>query len=324
MTKDIKYFGIDISKDVIDVFDNNANYHQFKNTISGFKKLSKLLDSSTVCVMEATGYYHIRLAYFLLEYGYGVSVVNPLKIKRFIQMGLSKIKTDKSDAKMIQLYGCECSPKLWKGQSKMQQVSLQISRLLSVYSKQSTQLKNKIHGEEVLGNPSKVVLYSLNKQLKSLEKEIKTLEEALEKNVKTEYQESLTLLKSIPGIGSKTALMLLVFTDGFNRFESSKELCSYAGITPVIRQSGTSVKGRPKISKMGNPKLRNLLFMCSFNACKYNKACKALFDRIVAKGKSKKLALIAVCNKLLKQAFAIVKSGVPYDNQYRSTLAINN
>lgn len=324
MTKDIKYFGIDISKDVFDVCDNSANYYQFNNSVSGFKKLLKLLDSTTICVMEATGYYHIRLAYFLLESGNGVSVVNPLKIKRFIQMELSKIKTDKSDAKMIQLYGQERSPNLWAGQSKTQQDSLQISRLLSIYTKQSTQLKNKIHGEEVLGNVSKAVVRSLNRQLKSLKKEIKSLEEALEKNVKIEYQESLTLLKSIPGIGNKTALMLLVFTDGFHRFESSKELCSYAGITPIIRKSGSSVHGRPRISKMGNPKLRNLLFMCSFNACKYNKACKALFDRIVAKGKSKKLALIAVCNKLLKQAFAIVKNGVPYDNEYRSKLTINN
>lgn len=115
--------------------------------------------------------------------------------------------------------------------------------------------------------------------------------------------------------------MLLVFTDGFHRFESSRELCSYAGITPVIKQSGSSVNGRPRMSKMGNPKLRNLLFMCSFNACKYNQACKALFDRIVAKGKSKKLALIAVCNKLLKQAFAIVKKGLPYDENFVSKLA---
>ncbi len=142
-------------------------------------------------------------------------------------------------------------------------------------------------------------------------------------NVKEEYRESLTLLKSIPGIGNKTSLMLLVFTDGFGRFQSAKELCSYAGLTPIIRQSGTSVKGRPRISKMGNPKLRNLLFMCSFNACKYNSACKALYDRIVAKGKSKKLALIAVCNKLLKQAFSIVKNGIPYNGEYKSTLVIN-
>lgn len=321
MNKDIKYFGIDISKDFFDVCDNTHRYYQFKNTDSGFKKLVKLLDSNSVCVMEATGYYHIRLSYFLLEYGYKVSVVNPLKIKRYIQMELSKIKTDKSDAKKIQLYGQEREPTLWFGQSKTQQESLQLSRLLNIYIKQSTQIKNKLHGETVLGSPSKLVIKSLKRQLKSLEKEIETLELKLVENVKSEYQESLTLLKSIPGIGEKTALMLLVFTDGFHRFESSKELCSYAGITPVIRQSGSSVKGRPRMSKMGNPKLRNLLFMCSFNACKYNKACKALFDRIVAKGKSKKLALIAVCNKLLKQAFSIVKNRVPYCNEYRSTLA---
>jgi len=323
MTKDIKYFGIDISKDVFDVCDNSFNYYQFKNSISGFKKLVKLLDSNSVCVMEATGYYHSRLAYFLLEKGLGVCVVNPLKIKRYIQMDLSKIKTDKSDSKMIQLYGKDRQPKLWTGQSKTQQESLQLSRMLSVYTKQKTQLKNKIHGEEVLGTPSKVVLSSIKRSLKQLKKEMDVLEKALDKNVKKEYQDSLTLLKSIPGIGDKTALMLLVFTDGFQRFESSKELCSYAGITPIIRQSGSSVKGRPRISKMGNPKLRNLLFMCSFNACKYNRACKAIFDRIVAKGKSKKLALIAVCNKLLKQAFSIVKNGVPYNEDYRSTLTIN-
>ncbi len=109
-------------------------------------------------------------------------------------------------------------------------------------------------------------------------------------------------LKTIPGLGQKTATILLVLTDGFNRFENAKELCSYVGLTPKIRGSGSSVKGRSKISKIGNSKLQNLLFMRSFNACKYSWACKALYDRIVAKVKSKKLALIAVCNKLLKQA----------------------
>ena len=321
MTKDRNYFGIEISKDIIDVCDDNGNHYQFKNSLSGFKKLHKLIDLTTVCVMEATGYYHVKLAYYLLEQNHKVSIVNPLKIKRYIQMQLSKIKTDKSDSKMIQAYGVACNPSLWLGQSKTQQNSLQLSPLLSIYVKQTTQLKNKIHGEEVLGFPSKDVVRSLNRQLKNLKKEIEVLEEKLLKNVKSEYQESLRLLKTIPGIGDKTALMLLVCTDGFQRFTSSRELCSYAGITPIIRQSGTSINARPRISKMGNPKLRNLLFMCSFNACKYNKPCKALFDRIVAKGKSKKLALIAVCNKLLKQAFSIVKNGIPYDNEYRSTLA---
>jgi transposase len=107
---------------------------------------------------------------------------------------------------------------------------------------------------------------------------------------------------------------------GHNQFKTASQLCSYVGITPTIRQSGSSVRGRSRISKIRNNKLRNLLFLCSFSACKHNKACREIYERIVNKGKSKKLALIAVSNKLLKQAFAIAKSGHPYDETFVSVL----
>jgi transposase len=141
----------------------------------------------------------------------------------------------------------------------------------------------------VLGSPSKVVVSSLKRSLKQLGKEMKTLEDRLLVLVKQEHQDLFTRLKTIPGIGPKTAIMLVVLTGGFERFSSASELCSYAGLTPVIRQSGNSVKGRPRITKIAHQKLRNLLFMRSFNSCKYNKACRALYERIVAKGKNKKL-----------------------------------
>ena len=323
MNKDIKYFGIDISHLVFDVTDSDGNYYQFKNSLIGFKKFMKLLDFNSHCVMEATGYYHYQLAYYLQENSVVLSVENPLSVKRFIQMKLSKIKTDKSDSKLICKYAKQVDLKLWKGNSKHQLECLQMTRLLSVYTKQSTMLKNKLHGEAVLGHPSKLVVTSLKRSLRQLKKEIDTIEEKLLLLVNEVHKDVLTRLKSIPGIGKKTSLMLVVLTDGFDRFKSGSELCSYAGLTPIIRQSRSSVNGRARISKIGNQKLRNLLFMCSFNACKYNKACKAIYDRIVAKGKSKKLALIAVCNKLLKQAFAIAKSGLIYDDTYRSTLVKN-
>jgi len=152
-------------------------------------------------------------------------------------------------------------------------------------------LKNKLHGEAVLGQPSKVVVSSLKRSLRQLDKEMKNLEDKLLVLVKQSHQDLLTRLETIPGIGGKIAIMLVVLTGGFERFSSGSELCSYAGLTPVIRQSGSSVNGRSRISKIGNQKLRNLLFMCSFNACKYNKACRELYERIVAKGKSEKLAL---------------------------------
>jgi len=323
MNKYIKYFGIDISHLVFDVTDSDGNYYQFKNSLIGFKKFMKLLDFNSHCVMEATGYYHYQLAYYLQENSVVLSVENSLSVKRFIQMKLSKIKTDKSDSKLICEYAKQVDLKLWQGNSKHQLECLQMTRLLSVYTKQSTMLKNKLHGEAVLGQPSKLVVTSLKRSLRQLKKEIDTIEETLLLLVNEVHKDVLTRLKSIPGIGKKTSLMLVVLTDGFDRFKSGSELCSYAGLTPIIRQSGSSVNGRARISKIGNQKLRNLLFMCSFNACKYNKACKAIYDRIVAKGKRKKLALIAVCNKLLKQAFAIAKSGLIYDDTYRSTLVKN-
>jgi transposase len=103
------------------------------------------------------------------------------------------------------------------------------------------------------------------------------------------HKDVLTRLKSIPGIGKKTPLMLVVLTDGFDRFKSGCEFCSSVGLTSIIRQSGSRVNGHPRISTIGNQKLRNLLFMCSFNACSYNKGCKAIYDSIFAKGKRKKL-----------------------------------
>ena len=160
MNKDIKYFGIDISHLVFDVTDSDGVYHQFKNNTSGFKKFVKFLDDNSHCVMEATGYYHYQLVYYLLEYGVKVSVENPLAVKRFIQMKLSKIKTDKSNSKLICAYVKQVNLKLWQGNSKHQIASLQMTRLLSILTKQSTMFKNKLHGEAVLRNPCKVVVSS--------------------------------------------------------------------------------------------------------------------------------------------------------------------
>lgn len=318
MSKDKTIFGIDISKDTFDVMDCSGKHNQFENNQKGFCSFLKLLNNDCHCVMEATGYYHYQLAHYLVEQKILVSVENPLSIKRFIQMKLSRIKTDKSDAKMICLYGQERELEPWVGYTKNQMECFQMMRLLETYTKQSTAYKNKLQAEQTLGNPSKVVVGSLKRSLKNLQKESEKTEEVLLKLIKEDHQEMLSLLESISGIGRKTAMLLLVITDGFTRFESSGQLCSFCGLTPSIRQSGTSVKGRSRITKIGNAKLRNLLFMCSFTACKHNKACKAIYDRIVNQGKSKKLALIAVCNKLLKQAFAIAKSGVEYNPNYRS------
>lgn len=320
MNKGNEIYGIDISKKVFDVYSNRQGHTQFKNNEQGFNSLLNHLGKSALVVMEATGYYHYRLAQYLNKQGVLVSVVNPLSVKRFIQMKLAKVKTDKSDAKAICEYGQMNEVPLYSALTDVQAECLQLFRLLDNYLKHRTATKNKLKGEESLGKPSRVVYSSLKRNEKHLNKEISQIESRLLELVKQEQQEQLTLLKGIPGMGVKTALFLIVLTDGFNKFDNARQLCSYVGITPTIRQSGSSVRGKSRISKVGNRKLRNLLFLCAFSACKHNKACRELYERIVAKGKSKKLALIAVSNKLLKQAFAIAKSRLPYDENFVSKL----
>lgn len=320
MDKYTEIYGVDISKDVFDYYGSNRGYGQCINAEKGFISFLKLLPKGSLVVMEATGYYHYLLAKFLYEKGMLVSVVNPLSVKRFIQMKLSKVKTDKSDSRAICEYGMSQDVPLYSAPERVQSECFQLYSLLSIYLKKLTATKNKKKGEEVLGVPSIYVYDSLNRDLDHLSKEISGIETRLLELVKQERQEQLTLITSIPGIGVKTALFLIIITDGFSKFERASQLCSYAGLTPTIKHSGSSVRGRSRISKIGNKRLRNLLFLCSFSACTQNKACQGIYDRLVAKGKSKKLALIAVSNKLLKQSFAIAKSGLPYDENYVSKL----
>ena len=192
MNKDIKYFGIDISYLVFHVTDSDGNYYQFKNKVSGFKAFRKLLNSESHCVMEATGYYHYRLAQFLYKNGVIVSVVNPLSIKRFIQMKLAKVKTDKSDAQAICEYALINEVPLYNALTDTQSECLQLFRLLDTYLKQRTATKNKIHGEAVLGIPSKFVYRSLIRNKKQLNKEMAAIESKILSLVKVDQQEQLT------------------------------------------------------------------------------------------------------------------------------------
>ncbi|MEQ8361064.1 MAG: IS110 family transposase [Cytophagales bacterium] len=313
------YYGIDISKDVFDVMDQDGRHMQFANTVKGFKLFLNEIDPQGCFVMEATGVYHVRLADFLYEQKAFVSVVNPLVIKRFIQMNLRRIKTDKADAEMISKYGQSVALKPYKPAPVYVKESRILTDNIDLLIKNRTMLKNRLHALEHKSDKLRAVLIApLKKTIRDLTVQITRLESELLKLVQEAEGDLLSRLQSIPGVGKSTAMFMIVLSEGFKKFESAKQFTCYVGLSPVEKRSGSSVRGKGSISKQGNGKLRNLLFMCSFNACKSNHACKALYERIVAKGKSKKLALIAVANKLIKQAFAIAKSGLVYDPEYRS------
>ena len=304
----MNYIGIDISKASFDVAFPTAKAYKLKkytNNAAGFAKLLDHLEDDCCCVMEATGPYYMRLATFLHEQQIAVAVVNPLVIKRFSQMRLLRAKTDQADAKLIASYGQCQQPGLWTPPlwfiSELQQESTVLEGLI----KQRTALKNQQEAFGALPHVSQQALDSLDELLKALNEQIKLLEKSMARKTKAHGNQQLECLTSIPGIGQKTAIHLFIITQGFTRFETSKQLSAYIGISPRIYESGTSVKGRPKISKLGMSRFRAILYMCTWSAVKYNKACREFYERLLAKGKAKNLALIAVANKLVKQAFAI-------------------
>jgi transposase len=179
MNKDKKIFGVDISKDFFDVVDQSGNHDQYGNDAQGFSKFKKALPSNALVLMEATGYYHYLLAQYLSKNGIDCAVINPLSIKRFIQMKLSKVKTDKADAKAICEYAMANEVVLYNPADAVQAECLQMFRMIHIYKKQLTAIKNKLHGEAILGRPSKSVYHSLNRTKKHLESELKILEEQL-------------------------------------------------------------------------------------------------------------------------------------------------
>jgi transposase len=316
----MNYIGIDISKSSFDVAIEKANgYHHYKfsNDLIGFKELLKVIHAEDGwCVMEASGPYYLKLAWFLQEQKVPVSVVNPLVIKRFCQMRMNRTKTDKQDAAMIAAYGKSEKPGAWEGENAYILELKQMQTYTDLLVKTRTGFLNQL--EALNQNPfiSAEVKRGLVKMIKQTEKQMEDIENKMCAVIKEQQGEMFEQVKSIPGIVRKTALLLIVMSGGFTKFENAKQLSSYVGLSPRIYESGTSVKGKARICKMGMSRVRATLYVCSWSAIGCNKACKDLYERLVSKGKSKRLALIAVANKLLKQVFAVATQGTMYNENY--------
>jgi transposase len=267
-------------------------------------------------VLEATGTYYLALAYHLHEQGGQVAVINPLVVKRFIQMHLGKGKTDRKDAQWLLRYGQQQAVKPWQPAETVLVECRQLAQVTEQLLKQKTMVANSLEALQHQPIISPLAQQRLQQTWQLLDDQVRALEAELLALLDQRFTQEMTLLCSIPGIGRKMAGMLLLFAGGFTQLDNYRQLIAKAGLSPREHTSGTSVRGKTRITKMGGGVLRSKLFVCIFSAKRSNAACKALYERLVAKGKNGKLALIAVCNKLLKQALAIIKSGVPYQADF--------
>ena len=266
--------GIDVSKKTLDVAwcKDDKNIHiKVSNNEAGFNEIIKLAPKGSHFIMEATGAYYLRLAYFLFSHKLDVSVVNPLTIKRFGQMKLRRAKTDKADAFLIAEFGVSQAPALWLAPDLKILEMQQLWALSDTLVKQKTALTNQLEAFSKSPSVCKMAVVSIKEVTALLDKDLRNIEKEME----------MEILRSIPGIGEKSAKAMIIVSKGFKEFDNGRALCSFIGITPRIAQSGTSLNSRGKITKIGQGKMRSLLYMCALTAIKNNSGCKQMYERLV-------------------------------------------
>jgi transposase len=316
-----KIIGIDISKQVFDVsfFEGNLCKHKvLSNQLLGFEKLMTFIEKEDIVVMEASGTYYLPLAEYLYSQGIHVVVENPLSIKRYAQSRLKRAKTDKADSKVIAEYGKKNLDELslWNPESKTCIRIRQMHTRIQMIQKQTSQTYNQLEAFRSSGFLDEKLEIEMNNSIEQLRLGKEMLESEIEKLALEEFGETIECLTSIPGIGMKTAIMLIVITDNFKKFEHHKQLIAFVGFSPRIYESGSSVRGKSSICKMGKSQIRKLLYLCSWSAKRWNKKCREMYERLIKNGKAERVAKIALANKLLKQAFAIGKNKVKYREDF--------
>lgn len=296
----------------------------FENTKKGFTALvlwaGKLtVDSCQVrYVMEATGVYHESLAYFLDENGHEVAIVLPNKISNYFRTLEVKTITDKTAADAIALFGLEKKLNLWKKPKPIFKKIRQLTREREQLIQSRTISKNQLHAEQSEAEPGKKTIERLKKQIAFFNKQEKEIKEELEMLQRSEERvnESIKRISSITGVGKLTAATVLAETNGFELIGNKRQLSSYAGLDIREKQSGTSVKGKPRISKKGNKYLRKAMHMPALTAIRHDDRFKAIYARLVSKHGIKMKAAVAVQRKLLEMIYTIYKTGVLYDKNY--------
>lgn len=299
-------------------------HKSFPNTSKGFVALlewiKKLTNEAVEVgyVMEATGVYHESLAYLLHQQNRKVSIVLPNKISNYFRTLDVKTVTDKTASEAIARFGLERKLDNWKPPSPTFKKLRQLTRERDQLVQTRTAAKNQLHAEQTEAEPNKSSVARVRKQIAFLDKqeqEIKTEIAALV-NVDESVKKKIKRITSITGVGLLTAATVLAETNGFELIRNKKQLTSYAGLDIKEKQSGTSVKGKPRISKKGNKYLRKAMHLPALAAIRSDERFKAIFARLVSKHGIKMKAAVAVQRKLLELIYIVYKTENLYDKEY--------
>jgi transposase len=291
----------------------------FQQSEDGFTAFREQLDATgvapnaTLVVMEATWNYWVALAIALHQAHYVVSVINPSQVALFARSLPRRGKTDALDAQLLLRFAAERQPAAW---SPPEQVYHELRQRLVVRDgllHMRTQAKNQRHALEQWPVQIASALEALDTVIAELDAQLASLEREIAEVLRDgAWASSATVLLSAPGIGLVTTAWLLVGTLNFTIAQSPEQLTAYAGLAPLERQSGTSLRGRAQIGHAGNGRLRTALYMATLAAARYNPSLRAFYQRLRAAGKPMKVARCATARKLLHLAWAMVKKQEPY------------
>jgi len=296
----------------------------FANDSKGFSCLllwlKNLIDPSLPIrfVMEATGVYHESFAYYLEGQGFEVSIVLPNKISNYVRTLETKTVTDKTACDAITLFGLERKLDVWKKPKDIFKQLRQLTRERDQVVAERTMVKNQLHAENAGTMPHRNSITRLEDRIDLLNKQDKEIIREISEliNADEEMKNLAKLVCSIPGIGVLTFAIIVAETNGFDLIRNKKQLTSYAGLDVQEKQSGSSVKGKPKISKKGNKYLRKALHLPGLSAIRHDQRFKSIFTRLVSKHGIKMKAVVAVQRKLLEMTFTLYKSNQLYDKNF--------
>jgi transposase len=312
--------GIDIAKAKFDVAllinDKIKKTKVFDNSPIGFKALSSWLMKQGItqllACMEATGVYGDALATYLYEQGFVVSVVNPAQVKSFSGAQLNRVKTDKADAKLIAQFYASMQPDAWTPPPvHVRELQALVQRLAALQQMERQEQNRFDTAQQVIQPSIKAVLATIQVEVKAVERMIR---DHIDHH--PDLKDQSDLLDSIPGIGDATIARLLAFVGDVGRFSGAKALAAFVGLNPTVHESGSSVKGKPHLSKKGNATVRRALYMPAIVARQHNPVIKAFAQRLKKAGKPNMLIIGAVMRKLLHIIYGVLKSGQPFDANY--------
>jgi len=316
----VSVLGIDIAKQKFDaalLVDGKTKHKACKNSAEGFEALRLWLEKQGIrkvhACLEATGNYGEALAIYLHEAGHIVSIVNPARIKGFGQSELIRTKTDKIDAALIARFCLAMKPGLWSPPSpEIRSLRALVRRVDSLIDMRS-QEKNRISmAHESVSLLIKEHIAYLNQEIEKIRQQIADLI-----GQSPNHKQKKDLLDSIPAIGKATIPHILAELDDLGKFNHVRELVAFIGLAPKETLSGSSIKGKPRICKIGHARLRKALYMPALVSIQCNPVMIAFYNRLKDKGKNGKVIVCAIMRKLVHVIFGVLKSGKEYDPNFK-------